>query len=129
MTEQASPPVDAEPAASAPAAQKRSWYQVWKPRERKPKRPLLIRLFGLSIWGTLKLVLLCILTGFIMLAMQFDPSDPSFNATDAIGALISNALATGKWAVTNFWKPAFAGASIIVPIWVLWRLITLPFRR
>jgi hypothetical protein len=61
--------------------------------------------------------------------MQFDPSDPSFDATDAIGALISNALATSKWAVTNFWKPALAGASIILPIWVLWRLITLPFRK
>jgi len=129
MSEQAPPPVNDKPAAPEPVAKKRAWYQVWKPREQKPKRPLLIRLFGLSIWGAIKLSFLCILTGFIMLAMQFNPADPSFDATDAIGAFISNALATGKWAITNFWKPALAGASIILPLWVLWRLITLPFRR
>ena len=33
------------------------------------------------------------------------------------------------WAVKNFWKPWLAGASIVLPLWVLWRLASLPFRK
>ncbi|MEO9971523.1 MAG: hypothetical protein ABJG15_17130 [Hyphomonadaceae bacterium] len=134
MTEPAPPPTplgETAPidVATEPPPKKRAWWKIWTPREKKPKRPLLIRLFGMNLWGSIKLVLICIFTGFVMLAMQFDPSEPSFDATDAIGAFVSNAVATGKWAITNFWKPALAGATIILPIWVLWRLVTLPFRR
>ena len=124
MTEQ----TNAEPAPEQPAKPRR-WWQISRPATPKPKRPLLLRLFGMSLWGTLKLTLLCILTGFIMLAMQFDPTDPNFDTTDAISALLANALATSKWAITNFWKPALTGASVILPLWILWRLVTLPFRK
>ena len=107
----------------------RKWWQVWKRREQKPKRPLLFRLFGIGIWGTIKLIILCILVGFVLLTMQFDPSAPSFDARQTLALFFKNAWATGKWAATNFWKPALTGAGLILPIWVLWRLISLPFRR
>nr|WP_233350943.1 DUF6460 domain-containing protein [Hyphomonas sp. ND6WE1B] len=29
----------------------------------------------------------------------------------------------------NFWKPALAGATIVLPLWILWRLVSLPFRK
>ena len=97
--------------------------------EKKPKRALLVRLFGIGIWGTIKLAILCIIVGFVMLTMQFDPSAPDFDASKAIGLFFQNVWATAKWAITNFWNPALTGALLVLPIWVLWRLITLPFRR
>lgn len=105
------------------------WWQAHAKREKKPKRPLLLRLFGIGLWGGIKLVLLCVLVGFVLLAMDFDPAAPGFDMTDAIGAFFKNAWATARWAVTNFWKPALVGASIVLPLWILWRLTSLPFRR
>ncbi|MEM6412103.1 MAG: hypothetical protein AAF683_11275 [Pseudomonadota bacterium] len=116
-----------ESAADVPKKRPPGW-QFWR-REKKPKRPLLIRLFGISLWGGVKLLLVCILVGFVMLTMQFDPADPAFDASAAISELVRNAVASTRWAVTNFWKPALTGASIVLPIWVLWRLATLPFRK
>ncbi|MEL6324331.1 MAG: hypothetical protein AAFQ84_08905 [Pseudomonadota bacterium] len=107
---------------------RRRWA-FWRRRPPKEKRPVLIRLFGLSIWGTFKLILICILVGFVMLAMQFDPASPTFNAQAAVSEFAQNTVATARWAVTNFWKPALNGATIVLPIWVLWRLLSLPFRR
>lgn len=96
----------------------------------KPEpRPLLARLFGISIWGGLKLIGLCILVGFFVLASQFDPTNPDVNAGEAIMNVARTAVSALGWALQNFWKPALAGATIVLPLWVLWRLISLPFRK
>lgn len=118
-----------KPAPAYPDGPARKWWQIWKPRQQKPKRALLLRLFGIGLWGTLKLVILCILVGFVLLTMQFNPASPSFDMTDALGTFFKNAIAAANWAATNFWKPALTGASLVLPIWILWRLISLPFRR
>jgi len=105
--------VETEPLKPAPmvtAGKTCKWWQVWKPREKQPKRALLLRLFGIGIWGTTKLIILCIIVGFVLLTMQFDPTSPSFDASEALGLFLTNAMATGKWAVTNFWKPALTGS-------------------
>ncbi len=47
------------------------------------KRPLLARLFGISVWGGVKLLALCILVGFFVLAANFDASEPDFNLAEA----------------------------------------------
>lgn len=125
-TEAATRPADTRAPEPSP---KRAWWKVWQAKPAKTKRPLLLRLFGVGIWGAFKLVMLCVLVGFVLLAMNFDPADPAFDMTDAVGAFLKNLLATARWAVTNFWKPALAGASIVLPVWVLWRLVSLPFRR
>lgn len=130
-------PVEAEivkteplkPATLVSAEPVRKWWQVWKRGEKKPKRALLLRLFGIGIWGTIKLIILCILVGFVLLTMQFDPSSPGFDARKTLGLFFTNAWATAKWAATHFWKPALTGAGLVLPIWILWRLISLPFRR
>jgi len=124
--------VETEPVKPAPVVetkQNRQWWQVWKRREKKPKRALLLRLFGIGIWGTIKLAFLCIIVGFMLLTMQFDPSSPSFDMGKTLVIFFKNSVAAAKWAVTNFWKPALTGAGLVLPIWVLWRLISLPFRR
>jgi len=94
-----------------------------------PPRPLLVRLFGISIWGSLKLLGLCILVGFFVLASQFNPANPDVNMGAAIANVASTAMAALGWAVQNFWKPALAGAAVVMPIWILWRLVSLPFRK
>lgn len=98
-------------------------------KARPPRRPLLVRLFAISPWGALKLLALCVLVGLFVLAAQFDPRSPSFDAAGAATSLARDAWAALSWMVQNFWKPALAGAGVVLPLWVLWRLISLPFRR
>ncbi|MCF6328960.1 MAG: hypothetical protein L3J02_04075, partial [Henriciella sp.] len=72
---------------------------------------------------------LCILVGFFVMASEFDPSSPNGDGTGAVGNFLKSAAATVRWAAVNFWKPALAGAGIVMPVWVLWRMISLPFRK
>lgn len=101
------------------------------PQGKQPKvrRHILLRLFGIRIWGWVKLILLCILVGFLVMASEFDPANPNVDVTSALGNFLSTAASAARWALTNFWKPALAGAGIVLPIWFLWRLLTLPFRK
>lgn len=94
-----------------------------------PKRPLLLRLFGISLWGGVKLTVLCILVGFFVMAANFNPAAQDANIPGALAAIAKQALAAAGWAVRNFWKPALAGATIVLPLWILWRLVSLPFRK
>ncbi len=94
-----------------------------------PKRPVLQRLFGISLWGAFKLVVTCVLVGFFLLALEFDPVGDDGNVVGALGELLRNLFGAAVWAAKNFWKPLLAGASIVLPLWVLWRLVSLPFRK
>ncbi|ABI78671.1 conserved domain protein [Hyphomonas neptunium ATCC 15444] len=93
------------------------------------KRPLLKRLFGIGLWGSLKLLALCIVVGFFLMAANFDASEPSFNFVEALRAMLRQAFAALGWAIANFWQPALAGAVIVLPVWTLWRLASLPWRK
>ena len=101
--------------------------QVEKPKP--TKRHILLRLFGIKLWGWVKLILLCILVGFLVLAADFDPASRNVDMMAALGSFLSTLGVALRWAIVNFWKPALAGAGIVLPIWFLWRLITLPFRK
>ena len=94
-----------------------------------PKRALLLRLFGIGPWGVIKLTGLCILVGFFVMAANFNPASPDVDIPSALATIARQALDAAGWAVHNFWKPALAGATIVLPFWVLWRLATLPFRK
>ena len=112
------PPPAAPPQPPAPA-------KSGKP----PKRPLLLRLFGISPWGALKLTGLCILVGFFVMAANFNPASPDADIPGALATIARQTMAAAGWAVRNFWKPALAGATVVLPLWVLWRLVSLPFRK
>jgi len=94
-----------------------------------PKRPVLQRLFAISLWGAFKLAVTCVLVGFFLLALEFDPVADDVNVLGALGELLRNLFGAAVWAAKNFWKPLLAGASIVLPLWVLWRLASLPFRK
>lgn len=98
-------------------------------KPKKVKRHILLRLFGIKLFGWIKLALLCILVGFFVMAAEFDPASPNVDVMGAIGSFAKSAGITLRWAVVNFWKPALAGAGIVMPVWVLWRMATLPFRK
>lgn len=93
------------------------------------KRPLLARLFGISVWGGVKLLALCILVGFFVLAANFDASEPDFNLAEALRAILRQTFAALGWAIANFWQPALAGALVVLPVWAVWRLVSLPWRK
>lgn len=93
------------------------------------KRPVLRRLFGISVWGGFKLLIVCILVGFFLLALEFNPASNDVNVLGAMGQLIQNLAGAAVWALKNFWKPMLAGASVVLPLWILWRLVSLPFRK
>ena len=95
----------------------------------KEKRHILIRLLGISWWGWIKLALLCILVGFFVMASEFDPTSPDVNVIGAIRRFLNSVGSLAGWAVRNFWKPALAGATIVLPLWLVWRAISLPFRK
>lgn len=128
------PPAPAQPLPAAPEAQTpHSAAPVAEPAPATPppaeKRPLLKRLFGISFWGGVKLLGLCILVGFFVMAANFDPQQPSFHPLEALRSILRQTFAALGWALQNFWQPALAGAVVVLPIWVLWRLVSLPFRK
>jgi hypothetical protein len=95
----------------------------------RAKRHVLLRLLGISPWGWIKLALLCILGGFFVLASEFDPASPDVNVVGAVQTFIASLGGLISWAARNFWKPALAGATIVLPIWLVWRAVSLPFRQ
>ncbi|MFN4025474.1 MAG: hypothetical protein ACK4MQ_11630 [Hyphomonas sp.] len=92
-------------------------------------RPLLVRLFGISVWGGIKLAGLCVLVGFFVMAASFDPRHPDFNVGQALGNMLGQAFSALGWMIRNFWQPALAGALVVLPAWVIWRVVSLPFRK
>lgn len=114
------------PPAPAPATEPAA---ASKPAEPKPDRPWYIRAFSLSVGQAIRLVLLSTLAGFFVLAFDYAPTGTRFNAGGAFTAIIHRALTALGWAFESFWKPALAGLIVVLPIWAIWRLATLPFRK
>ncbi|MBA3069425.1 MAG: hypothetical protein FP825_13215 [Hyphomonas sp.] len=115
------PPEDAAPEAPAPA--------VPAAEAATPPRPWYVRAFSLSAGQALRLLALSTLAGFFVLAFDYAPGGATFDAGGAFTAIIHRALTALGWAFESFWKPALAGTVIVLPVWAIWRLIRLPFRR
>jgi len=109
--EQISAPVAAPP--PAPAVQK----------------PFLVRTFSLSVGQALRLLGISTLVGFFVLALDFAPTGATFDLGGAFTAIIHRAFTAIGWAFDSFWKPALAGAVVVLPVWALWRLVRAPFRK
>ncbi len=92
-------------------------------------RPFVVRAFSLSVGQALRLLLLSTLTGFFVLAFNYAPGGATFNIGGAFTAIVHRALTAIGWALESFWKPALAGALVVLPVWAIWRLIRLPFRK
>ncbi|MFN7163689.1 MAG: hypothetical protein ACK4P2_02620 [Hyphomonas sp.] len=96
--------------------------------EPEPK-PFIVRAFSLSVGQALRLLLISTLAGFFVLAFDYAPGGATFNVGGAFTAIVHRALTAIGWALESFWKPALAGAVVVLPVWAIWRLIRLPFRK
>lgn len=85
-------------------------------------------MFGISAWGAFKLAVTCLLVGFFLLALEFDPVANDVDVLAALTGVLRNLFAAAVWAATNFWQPLLASASVVLPLWILWRLASFPFR-
>ena len=92
-------------------------------------KPFIVRAFSLSAGQALRLLLISTLTGFFVLAFDYAPGATTFDIGGAFTAILHRAFTAIGWALESFWKPALAGAVVVLPIWAIWRLIRLPFRK
>ena len=92
-------------------------------------RPFLARTFTITPVQALRLMAISILTGFFVLAFEFGAEGARFDIGRALTAIVHLCLTAIGWAIENLWKPALAGALVVVPIWAIWRLLRMPFRK
>ena len=84
------------------------------------------RWFGGSPLGVLaRLVLVSILVGVILSALGFDP----WNIIQSIRALFQRLWDMGFDAVRWLWRYFLLGAVIVIPIWIIARLVNAPRGR
>ena len=95
----------------------------------KTKRPLLVRLFSLKFWGAVRLTALCVLVGLIQNIGWAEKQTKDFDVMSTIQTIWENTFQGLIWVIKHGWQPALLGATIVIPIWVIWRLISLPFRK
>jgi hypothetical protein len=108
------------PAAPAPAP---------APAAKPARKPFLRRTFSLSIGQALRLLFLSTLVGFFVLAFNYAPDGTTFDVGGAFTAIVHRALTAIGWALESFWKPALAGAVVVLPLWAIWRLIRSAFPK
>ena len=116
---------------NAPKKKKRGIISILLGLDRPPKPPRSVwaRLFGLKLGQIINLFIWSALIGVVMHLTNFNPLNPQFNASETAGNVWQQGLSAVVWAFQASWKPALTGATIILPIWLCWRIITLPFRR
>lgn len=98
-------------------------------QEKPPRRHVLLRLFGIGPGGIIRLILWCVGVGLVIQLMNQARNPEPQTVVPFLEAALGAIGSAFQWAITNGWKPAITGALVVLPLWVLWRLLTLPFRR
>jgi hypothetical protein len=81
------------------------------------------RFFGGSPWAVLgRLILVSVLVGVILSALGLDP----WNILDSMRLLIRRLWDMGFDAVRWLWRYFLLGAVIVIPIWLIIRLVNAP---
>jgi hypothetical protein len=92
----------------------------------KPRNDTVTRIFGGSPLGVLfRLVLVSILIGVILSALGLDP----FDIIHSVERLIRSIWNMGWDAVRYLWRYFLLGAVIVIPIWLIMRLVNAPRGR
>jgi hypothetical protein len=92
-------------------------------------RTLQSKLFGIGPSGYFQLAVLCIAVGAVFEAGGLNPFDPGFTWQTALTGLGTGALNVIGWVIQAGWKPMLIGAAVTLPIWLVWRVLSVPFRR
>lgn len=94
-----------------------------EPVERRMSNDTATRIFGGSPLGVLvRLILVSILVGVILSALGLDPLD----IFDSLRRLIRTIWEMGFDAIRWVWGYFLLGAVIVIPIWLITRLINAP---
>ena len=99
------------------------------PKASRPQRSLQRRLFSVGLLQVAGLVAASVLLGLFLLSLDLDPTSDSLNFRGAVWGVIQGVFKAIIWLVSTLWKPFLAGAAIVVPAFLLWRLASLPFRK
>ena len=86
-------------------------------------------MLSLKIGQALNLLLWCVIVGAVMRLTNFNPLQPYINAGETAGNIWQQGLAALGWMIRTGWRPALTGAVLVLPVWLSWRIITLPFRK
>lgn len=79
--------------------------------------------------GWVRLAGLCVAVGVVLRLARINPLAPDFDPARAALSIGRSVLELLGWAVMNGWAPLLTGAVVVLPVWLLWRLASLPFRR
>lgn len=93
------------------------------------ERTFVAKLFGIGIMGWVQLLIVCVAVGAIAEASGINPFAPSFSFSGAATAAATATLNVMGWAMTNGWRPLLTGAIVVLPLWLVWRLVSSGFRR
>lgn len=103
-----------------------------KDKQRSEKSHWLWRLLKISPFGILRLAFYSVIVGFFMIVVDVKENPEEVIEATAL-TYTKHAMQLGLqalgWAAENFWEPALLGATIVVPVWLAWRLVSLPFRK
>jgi hypothetical protein len=80
---------------------------------------------GSPLGIVVRLILVSILVGVILAALGFDP----WNILDSIRELLRRLWNMGFDAVRWLWRYFLLGAVIVIPIWIIMRLVNAPRGR
>jgi len=92
-------------------------------------RTLQSKLFGIGPSGYFQLAVLCIAVGAVFEAGGINPFGPAFTVQSALTGLGTGALNVLGWVLETGWKPMLIGAAVTLPIWLVWRVLSVPFRH
>ena len=93
---------------------------------RQANNDTLSRFFGGSPLGVLgRLILLSILIGFVLHAFGLNP----YNIVASIRHLIESIWDLGFDAINWLWRYFLLGAVIVIPVWLIMRLVNAPRGR
>lgn len=87
------------------------------------------RLFGIGLWGWVRLLLICLAVGILLRGLGQNPFSAEFNFGEALANLAGSILAVLQFILLHGWLPVLIGAVVVLPIWFLWRVVSLPFRK
>jgi hypothetical protein len=95
----------------------------------RQQRTLAEKMFGIGFSGWFQLVVLCLVVGAIFQAGGVDFFSSTFTWEGLLGGILNGALAVLGWIIEVGWRPLITGALVVGPVWLAWRLLSVPFRH
>ena len=107
----------------------RALVKVDQPEDGYEQRSFASKMFGIGFSGWFQLAVISVVVGAVFQAGGVDFFSPTFTWGGLPGGILNGALAVFGWAIEIGWRPLITGALVVGPIWLAWRLLSVPFRH